>query len=242
MQNQQILKSISAYLAGSGEFDGLGVENLHNNYKWKFPDWPEFFTLQPPDADDFTKNICLKENSAQLWQTSDKYQCAKWIVASWGGVRRNKPEKIKRYVDTFQSGGAIVEKEGVASYSKILAFMQPTEFAIFDARVSAALNCIQLLDATKEPIFFLPLPRRNKDVLSFRKNPKFKRRALLQRGWQSTSTTTIYRQYNDLLSSVRSQHKDIPRYKIEMALFADAIELIQTTTNKLAPGSAKSEP
>ena len=172
MQNQQILKSISAYLAGSGEFDGLGVENLHNNYKWKFHDWPEFFTLQPPDADDFTKNICLKENSAQLWQTSDKYQCAKWIVASWGGVRRNKPEKIKRYVDTFQSGGAIVEKEGVASYSKILAFMQPTEFAIFDARVSAALNCIQLLDATKDPIFFLPLPARNKDVLSFRKNPK----------------------------------------------------------------------
>ena len=235
MQNQQILKSIAAYLAGSGQFNGLGLENLHNNYQWPFPDWPEFFTLQPPNADDFNKNIWLKENSAKLWQASDKYQCAKWIVAAWGGVRSNKPEKIEYYVDTFQSGGTITDQEGVASYSKILAFMQPAEFAILDARVSAALNCIQLLDATKDPIFFLNLPGRNKDVISFREDPKFKRRALLQQGWRSTNPATIYREYNDLLTAVCSQHKNVPRYKIEMALFADAIELIQKATNKLVP-------
>ena len=235
MQNQQILKSIAAYLSGSGQFNGLGLENLHNNYQWPFPDWPEFFTLQPPNANDFSKNIWLKENSAKLWQASDKYQCAKWIVEAWGGVCSNKPERIKHYVDTFQSGGTITDQEGVASYSKILAFMQPTEFAILDARVSAALNCIQLLDATKEPIFFLHLSGRNKDVVSFRGDPKFEEQTLLQQGWQSTSPATIYREYNDLLTSVCRQHKDIPRYKIEMALFADAIKLIQKATNKLAP-------
>ncbi len=235
MQNQQILKSIAAYLAGSGQFNGLGLENLHNNYQWPFPDWPEFFTMQPPDVDIFAKNIWLKENSAKLWQASDKYQCAKWIVEAWGGVRSNKPGKIEYYVDTFQSGKTITYKEGVASYSKILAFMQPTEFAILDARVSAALNCIQLLDATKEPIFFLHLRGRNKDVVSFREDPKFKERALPQQGWQSTGPTTIYREYNDLLTAVCRQHKNIPRYKIEMALFADAIKLIHKATNKLAP-------
>ena len=106
---------------------------------------------------------------------------------------------------------------------------------ILDARVSAALNCIQLIDATKEPIFFLHLPGRNKDVVSFREDPKFKKPALRQQGWRSTSPATIYQEYNDLLTAVCSQHKDIPRYKIEMALFADAIELIQKATNKLTP-------
>ena len=72
MQNQQILKSISAYLAGSGQFNGLGLENLHNNYQWPFPDWPEFFTMQPPDVDIFAKNIWLKENSAKLWKPLNK--------------------------------------------------------------------------------------------------------------------------------------------------------------------------
>ena len=228
MQNQQILKSIAAYLSGSGQFNGLGLENLHNNYQWPFPDWPDFFTLQPPNANDFSKNIWLKENSAKLWQASDKYQCAKWIVEAWGGVRSNKPERIKHYVDTFQSGGTITDQEGVASYSKILAFMQPTEFAILDARVSAALNCIQLLDATKDPIFFLHLSTKNTKVRLFQETSKFE-------GWRSTSSTTIYREYNDLLTAVCSQHKNVPRYKIEMALFADAIKLIQKATNKLAP-------
>ena len=235
MQNKQILQSIAAYLAGSGQFNGLGLEKLHNNYDWKFPKWPELFTLQPPKADDFNKNIWLKENSTKLWQASDKYQCAKWIIEAWGGVRSNKPEKIEYYVDTFQSGGTITDKEGVASYSKILAFMQPTEFAILDARVSAALNCIQLLDATKDPIFFLHLPGRNKDVVSFREDPKFKKPALRQQGWRSTNPATIYQEYNDLLTAVCRQRKDIPRYKIEMALFADAIKLVQKATNKLTP-------
>ena len=235
MQNQQTLKSIAAYLAGSGQFSGLGVENLHNNYQWAFPDWPEFFALQPPNADDFAKNIWLKENSAKLWQMSDKYQCAKWIVEAWGGVRSNKPEKIEYYVDTFQSGEAITHQEGVASYSKILAFMQPTEFAILDARVSAALNCIQLLDATKEPIFFLHLPTKSTKVGPFQKKLEFEEQTLLQQGWQSTSPASIYREYNDMLTAVCRQHKDMPRYKIEMALFADAIKLIQKATNKLAP-------
>ena len=193
MQNKQILKSISTYLVGSGQFNGLGVENMHNNYQWPFPDWPEFFTMQPPDVDIFAKNIWLKENSAKLWQMSDKYQCAKWIVEAWGGVRSNRPGKIEYYVDTFQSGKTITDQEGVASYSKILAFMQPTEFAILDARVSAALNCIQLLDATKEPIFFLHLPTKSTKVGPFQKKPKFEEQTLLQQGWQSTSPATIYR-------------------------------------------------
>ena len=235
MQNQQILKSIAAYLSGSGQFNGLGLENMHNNYDWKFPNWPDFFTLQPPNANDSSKNIWLKENSAKLWQASDKYQCAKWIVEAWGGVRSNKPERIKHYVDTFQSGGTITDQEGVASYSKILAFMQPTEFAILDARVSAALNCIQLLDATKEPIFFLHLSTKSTKVGPFQKKLKFEEQTLLQQGWRSTNPATIYREYNDLLTAVCSQHKNVPRYKIEMALFADAIELIQKATNKLVP-------
>lgn len=214
-------KALNAFLAGDGVFEGLGLERLHTLYVW--PKRGQF-----PNLDDFQfhgtnyeKNIRLKEVFADLWCDGDRVMLAHWIVNKWGGIRRNNDETIRGYVSRIEQEDFPSELSGVASYSKILAFIQPEKFAIYDARVAASLNGIQLLFGVDKGSIWNNLQGRNKKIEEFKKTLAGSQ-ALERRGWRKLDKHKCYTFYNDELKSALSNFPDYKLFHLEMLLFATA--------------------
>jgi hypothetical protein len=91
---------------------------------------------------------------------------ARWIVRDWGGIRRGPEETINHWSDTFGTYGDVavsgfIEHQGtyrISSWSKLLAFADHANHAIYDARTAVALNCAlaQLNDLRR---FHMPASR-----------------------------------------------------------------------------------
>src|SRR5208282_183161 len=106
--------------------------------------------------------------------------------------------------------------QGVATWSKILAVQNPDTYAIFDARVSAALNAIQLAKGVETLILFPQLPSQNKEITKFQK-------------WLAPQSIgkqrPTYREYVSLLRAVAGKSGLNAPDEVEMVLFANAAVL-----------------
>jgi hypothetical protein len=94
------------------------------------------------------QNIELKRHLAGHWAKSsldEKIRIATWIVRDWGGNDRNSEMTILGYLNQADAERPASPFFGIASYSKILGIKDPDRYAVFDARVAASLNAIQLL-------------------------------------------------------------------------------------------------
>jgi hypothetical protein len=136
-----------------------------------------------PIGNAYAKNVALKYELHRLWQRSDEHErfaLAKCYVTTWGGVRRNKAATLKAYVT--EEPDVIIKRgrNGVASWSKVLCIRDPKTYAIFDARVSTALNALQIIYDTPGPILFPLLPGQNKTIQAG--NEKMKGHATAK-GW-----------------------------------------------------------
>ena len=112
----------------------------------------------------------LRRFLRDLWtnEPGRRLGLAKWYVSVWGGIRANKPETIEKYVrlsETALAGSGSVQ--GVATWSKILAMRNPDNYAIYDARVSAALTAIQFANGAQNPILFPRVQSRNTKIIKF---------------------------------------------------------------------------
>lgn len=150
-------------------------------------------------------------------------EIARWVVADWGGVKRNADKTIKNYVLRASELDGNIPSKGIASFSKILAVAAPGAYAILDARVAAALNALQILDGVESGgIAFPSLPTRNETVKQF--NRYFKS-AMAQSQWQRLRGKSVYDTYLTLLrDGVSSPVGDLLQ-KREMLLFAMAERL-----------------
>ena len=66
------------------------------------------------------------------------------MIQSWGGIRKHKEQTLENYFYKVKNFNTIDGKEGVASYSKLMAAKNCEKFFILDARVAVALNVLQL--------------------------------------------------------------------------------------------------
>ncbi|WP_170329374.1 hypothetical protein [Ruegeria arenilitoris] len=225
----QLENNLLAYFRGQDHFGGLGLGKLSDNYVWpkrgSFPSYSHLADVNEGDGDNYAKNITLKEQSPRIWIEGDKLEIAKWVVADWGGIKGNKPATIANYVEAICGGCYPSELKGVASYSKILSFIDLSEFAIYEARVAISLNAIQLLQNEKQGIAFTYLPGRNTKLQKFRQLPSTRRRALLQTGWTALASNDCYTFYLSTLKRVIYELGSAHLYELEMSLFADAEEL-----------------
>jgi len=101
----------------------------------------------------------------------------------------------------------------VASYSKLFSIARPEAYAIYDARVAACLNAVQINGGIRRGIAFNCLPGRNNVVGN----------TVTKRGnWVLIKRDETYSRYLDLLETCRAKLPgyDLPR--LEMALFANA--------------------
>jgi len=101
----------------------------------------------------------------------------------------------------------------VATWSKILAVQNPDTYAIFDARVSAALNAIQLAKGVETSLLFPQLPTRNTKIKKFQE-------WLRRQSFRKQRPT--YRDYVSLLRIVAKKSGLNAPEEVEMVLFANA--------------------
>lgn len=229
MPPKQLVDNLLNYFRGEGCFEGLGLPQLPKNYVWpkkgNFPPYSHLAEIEEGAGDNYAKNITLKEQSPHIWENGDKLEVSKWVIADWGGIKGNRDATIERFVDAICEGQYPSEIKGVASYSKILSFIDPNRFAIYDARVAISLNAIQLLRGERNGTAFTYLPGRNTKLQEFRSLPSTQRRALLQVGWNAVKANDCYTFYLNTLKRVNSELGMGKLYELEMSLFADAEKL-----------------
>jgi hypothetical protein len=201
---------------------------LDERYSWEIPqNIPNDFGLFDRGIDSPARaNIRLRRFLRKAWmdKPSQQLNIAKWYVRTWGGIRANKEETIMRYVRLSESDLAALAIEGVATWSKILCVRNPETYPIYDARVCASLSAIQLAKGVKVPIVFPQVPSRNGKIAEFQR--------LLERRSSDAvikiKRSVAYGEYVTLLSTVsRKTGLDSPE-EVEMVLFANAVNLVDS--------------
>ena len=218
------------------QFFDQHLTQLHQTYNWPVRDktkaglqsfqWHE-------TSGTMAECIAMKHHLTDTWamaNASERDVLARWIVADWGGVKTNGPATIASYVSAFESDDFSTPLHGVASYSKILSMVNCRQYAIYDARVAAGLNAVQLLMKAQNPMFFHYIPGRNKAIQGTKKQTGFvdvfpKSELVNKRGWQKVEKDASYLTYLDLLQRLKSHYTDYEIYHFEMTLFSKAPEL-----------------
>ena len=195
---------------------------LDHDYIWQLPKSIPFAGFERRQESLAQTTGRLKRFLARMWEAnpSERERIANWFVNSWGGIRRNNPETISRYVCTAPLVLAASSANGIATWSKILAVQDPAIFPIFDARVAASLNSLSIIQKSDEPVFFCGLPSRNSQIKEFQK--WMKRRFPHSR---IVDGQTTYSYYRSLVDAVREPCK-LAVDEVEMVLFANAEALI----------------
>lgn len=224
--------NIPDYWSGKGSFKGLGASSIKENYSWMAKSLPKGIRLNvDATKSNYQINVELKFELSRLWRESParRLELVRYIVSTWGGIRGNSEDTLKRY-SLLHPPVASLPLKGVASYSKVLGMIDPDEYAIYDARVAVALNAVQLLARISKGYFFPYLPGRNNIVgnsvtkRGFSQDSRFKWGSALFDGWTVVENDKAYLRYLETLKVV-SKSEGIPIYTLEMTLFSDAEEL-----------------
>ncbi|WP_431158827.1 hypothetical protein [Winogradskyella poriferorum] len=140
------------------QYCDLNLTNENNWYNWSIDmnNLPEQINIY--DGNNYEQNIQLKQDLNKLWAKTnnqeEKENLIKYYIRDWGGIRTNRPETIKKYTaSTTEELINTLGKRGIASWSKALVVKDSENYAIFDARVSISLNCVQILHKKKRYSF-----------------------------------------------------------------------------------------
>lgn len=196
-----------------------------------------------PKEESYEANVELKKHLHQKWVNAtsapEKLDCAKEIISDWGGVRGNKPDTLKNYVDEIEKDQPDTPLKGVASYSKLFSIANLEKYAIYDARVAVSLNAIQYLADVKDRIAFNYISGRNNITghvgkkKGFAHAAPFKKKTLIgERGWKSIERDETYSIYLNLLNTCLESFPDCHLYDLEMALFYNAENLCEKAAEK----------
>lgn len=156
-----------------------------------------------------------------------RVKAVKWIVFSWGGITRGdkdyeiwvkelgkyQPESVKNFI-------ILRGTTRISSWSKVLAFADSSEYAIFDSRVAISLNAIfDKLGYGQR--FYMPPPRSDELKLLFSNVRQYVKE-------KYKGHRPKYFGYFDYLRLLESLHKKYPSSNIldlEMRLFANSERL-----------------
>jgi hypothetical protein len=138
-----------------------------------------------------------------------------WIIKDWGGIRRGNPQTVTLWLKSLSSCGEkeisnFIKNQGtvrISSWSKILSFISPEKYAIYDSRTAFSANLI--LNKMGDPRrFFIP-PGRNKHIAP-----------MLDGLVQADKNYIGYVEYLELLKTFASGKSCL--IKAEMMLFSNA--------------------
>lgn len=178
----------------------------------------------------YFQNISLKESLHDAWlqATHDKRKEAliKYYIKDWGGIKSNHESKIKDYTHLSEENLIQKGKNGIASWSKALVVRDPSKYAIFDARVSASLNSLQIIYDIKDKTLFPVLSSRNNTVIE---GNKLIKKMAANNKW--VRPVNFYEYYLDLLQDIANK-RNVNLSTVEMLLFAKAEVLVNEIKQK----------
>ena len=206
------------------------VELIKNEENFETGDWyswninleniPCEITLSNENSFIKNKELRLKLNQL-LVNTNDielKREIIHYYVVTWGNIKGNGNAKMEFY---YSSSIEDLKKSinGIASWSKILSIYDPRKYAIYDARVSASLNCIQKIFDIDTKILSPILPSQNKIISS---NNVLIREISKREKWKKVVRKNYYEEiYLPLLNNIANELK-VEIDTVEMYLFANA--------------------
>lgn len=178
-------------------------------------------------ADMWRMNIELHDAMNEYWRETvdnDAAQDAfgRWVIQSWGGIRRHKNKTLEYYFYEAKNFNTIDGKEGVASYSKLMAAKDCEKFFILDARVAVALNVLQLDYFGGHRYFFDVLETQNKAITAF--NRIYKRKQYEAIGYRIFDGD-MYAFFNALIVKM-AYYLGVRGIEVEMMLFDNAENII----------------
>lgn len=212
------------------DFVAAEKPRLDKTYKWDIPSpWPTCAFERGCDSP-AQANIRLKRALSSAWhdRPNDRACIEQWYVSKWGGIRANSEQTLKGYAESTDERllqGGIV---GVASWSKILVIRNPERYVIYDARVGAALNALQIARDCGSLLLFPQVPSRNSVIKEYQKAETKMAHAACRVPREAASRVPrkqAYQTYLDLVTSVAKQLNFAMLDTIEMTLFANAKRL-----------------
>ena len=199
-------------------------------------DWYQWRKINPrylpiginlPTGNQFSQNVALKHSLSAIYAKGDekeKIDVTEYYIAVWGGVKRNRADKIKHY--SLGTPDELVARgvNGIASWSKAMCIRDPHSYAIYDARVAVAINCLQIASGVNSPQLFPLLTGQNKRI---NKGKKIISRYAHDHGWEIIGEDHFYQEYNNVLSEA-SGVLGVEHCVLEMLLFSHAIVLLDS--------------
>lgn len=205
------------------------IGELEERYMWKIPDkLPDGIVLEGKTLAVQTIEL-RKKIAARLRHRKREIDDLTFIVREWGQIHKIKDEKIASYADFDGSRIAKIKLDGVASWSKILAFSEPDKYAILDARVSAAITALLIQNGHRSG-FFPILPSRNPEISKFLNcvDCRFEPHAF-------RDGVGLYAIYCDILKRATSGLGADHLARGEMLLFANAVTLALEARKMIRP-------
>jgi hypothetical protein len=130
----------------------MNLNNPNEIYEWR----PINENFLPPDIfiegnNDLERNISLKYALHEAWLQSEnnlqrRGDLIQYYITYWGGIWGNGPERMNLYRNSNPENLIMLGLQGIASWSKALVIHDPNQYAIYDVRVVAILNYLQMLD------------------------------------------------------------------------------------------------
>lgn len=199
------------------------------DYRWRLDEkkLAAVLGITLTSSDGLAKEFEFKRAIAELWATSDRAgreRIAHYCVVVWGGILRTSAASLARYVDAAERDEP-PPLDGISSWSKVFTAANPTRHAIFDARVAASLNALQLRQPAGYVVQLFPtLTSRNSTVV--RAEPLIRRLAS-QRECAPVAKPLVYSTYLSLLEhAAEGLDTQLPLATAEMVLFAYAERLV----------------
>lgn len=178
-------------------------------------------------ADMWRMNIELHDAMNEYWNNTIGDDAAQdefglWVIQSWGGIRKHKEETLRKYLYQAKNFNSIDGKDGVASYSKLMAAKNCDRFFILDARVAVALNVLQLEYFGGHRYFFDVLSTQNGEISAF--NKMYKRKQYEAIGYR-VFDGNMYAFFNELILKMAG-YLGVRGIEVEMMLFDNATNII----------------
>lgn len=151
---------------------------------------------------------------------------SQWMVANTGGIYGNKYETILEYTKLAASYGIVESTAGISSYSKVLSAKNRFKYQIYDTRVAAALNVLQLSYFGGRKFFFNVDGARNNSVVEFYE--LFPKKSFVAIGYKDIKRElgiSDYKYYTLLVDKI-SYYARREAIEIEMMLFDYCLNLV----------------
>ncbi|MGL4324480.1 MAG: hypothetical protein ACRCTD_10620 [Beijerinckiaceae bacterium] len=162
-------------------------------------------------------NVEIRRSFSEAWKSVQQQGAiARWIIGDWGGIGGNKDTKIERILEICNSRSDH-PFDGISSYSKVLSFLEPEGFFVYDSRVALSLNWIQICLGKRATYFHIPLSQAKNALMAS---------LICESSYASyfseiVHKDKIYQRYIEFIKEV-AKYANKPPLEIEMFLFSYA--------------------